>query len=1043
MSSSSPSRSWGERLIARLASTPAIVVDSSGGDDDGGGGGEVVWRRADQLSDVDEIRVGGGGERRGDGGDGRRCDDGMRRTPTFEFPPRNDPPPRGAVRPGSSTPAPSAARSRRGRRAVVDELSRRTIRDPLRSLPARFLGHFLNEVAHRFVPARRDESPDVLAPTTLVAIVAALGLAFVGIGLTGLGVMLVNASARAIGSLCAWMLGCSLSMSNKLAWISIGLVAAAWIRASTTIGEPGANVKATASLAFFPVPSASVVLPWTVAIASTSFCEALIVVLSLLAFSSVLVPGNNARECSPVHAIDAGQYCSDDAESHEPAPYQDVAVATVALLVAATNVLVVAVAANKLERYRIQSEMSDDAGKSDSSGNSSPVELDETSSASSSAFDADSARSRLRTTYGCIRQHVCACHTISILALSTMSMSLILVQALYAYFRKEGMNVIFAMGTVARHIVYIGLGIVILVLLWNSTFAAVAGNGRIPCGEISRCALKKSIMEISSQAVWSTEDTGSSLLGILSNDDGALRYAILEWIVDCWTASPMPTEQAAPSERTASQFGDDSLPPAAMGDKEEESKIKPTTNSCQDGNHLSLDPNPTQGRTAKNSGNTTTNSSTADDLQTSIPSYQSPHRVIAKLDADETLIPTIERYREWVYSLPPSRNAAMCVALWKMCPAITVFAATVLWCVGWSVIESFFVCFMRCVRVSSQIASASNGNGCTILCFILTVLSPVMLLEYHRVQIWWTKTVRCIRSIKYDVTSSDSQIMQRDLAMNLLRADLEDYASQRVVIANFPVDTSYILLRIWLLLIESVSLLEASIPVVRCATVTCAAADLTTNTISLVDLALEVKKRGLLGGVGMIAWDAFCYYLSIELEERKREADDTRSTDQAREEQSDDGEELGGQYTGAAVNAVANFGKLSHNLSCLMEKKKSEHGDERKSDGGDDGNKNNEPTKWLGVVETSNHGVSSEKCTQDDRKSEVPSLGEHNQDDPTSLKQDENFHENCGDHQNENGGLPFLIGGGIALVGAVAGLALHAATSRGKQVGKDPKKDTS
>jgi hypothetical protein len=317
-----------------------------------------------------------------------------------------------------------------------------------------------------------------------------------------------------------------------------------------------------------------------------------------------------------------------------------------------------------------------------------------------------------------------------------------------------------------------------------------------------------------------------------------------------------------------------------------------------------------------------------------------------------------------------------------------------------------------------------------------------MLLEYHRVQIWWTKTASYIKSIEYEVTSSDSQIMQRDLAMNLMRADLEDSASQRVVIANFPVDTSSILLRIWLLLIESVSALEASIPVVRCATVTCAAADLTTNTMSLVDLALEVKKRGLLGGVGMIVWDAFCYNLSIELEQRKREVDDTRSTDQACEEQSDDGEDLGGQYTGAAVNAVANFGKLSHNLSCLMEKKKSEHGDERKRDGGNDGNKNDESTKWLGV-ETSNHGVSSEKCNQDDRKSEVPSLGEHNQDDPTGLKQDGVFHENCGDHQNENGGLPFLIGGGIALVGAVAGIALHAATSRGKQAGKDPKKDTS
>jgi len=565
-------------------------------------------------------------------------------------------------------------------------------------------------------------------------------------------------------------------------------------------------------------------------------------------------------------------------------------------------------------------------------------------------------------------------------------------------------------------------------------------------GEISRCALKRSIVEVSSNAVWSTDDTGSGLLGILSDDDGALRYAVLEWIVDRWTAaSPAPSEGSVPSERTASWHPDDDvpLPAAAMGGNENDSKGAPTSNTFHNGNRPSSDSGPSRGRTASDGIDTAANGGTAaGDRQTGIPSYQSLHRVIAKLDADETLIPTIDRYREWVHSLPPSHNAAVFVALWKMCPATAVFAGAVLWCVARSVIGRSLTCLLLCVRSSPRFASTTtNDNGCTILGFVLVVLSPVMFLEYHRVQMWWTRTANYVRSMEVEAQSSEDRIMQRDLAMNLMTADLAEFASQRVVNANLLVDTSSLLLRVWLLLVESTAVLEAAVPVVRCATVTCAAADLTADTMSLVDLALEVKTRGVVCGIGMIVWDAFCYHLSKELEQRKREADgDSRSTDQARQGHHDDGgEELGGQYTGAAVSAVANFGKLSHNLSCLMEKKKNEDYDGRRSD--DDLDVNDEPTECRPGTEPPNRDVSQGGV----RKSEVPSLGENNQGDPpdASLEQEEDFHENSGDKQKDNGGLLFLIGGGIALAGAVAGLALHGATGKGKQVRKDSEKDSS
>ena len=972
---------------------------------------------------------------------------------------------RGGRRGGDVGRSPSTSSS-----SVEAELRRALIRDPLRSLPPRFLRHLCMEVANRFFASSS------CSWASLVVILAALGLALVATGLAGLGGPLARASSRAAASILAVTLSESVwPAARSLISVVAMVVGVAWIFLWARAGGGGSakNEEKEATTTASPlassssrVPSASVVIPWTVAITSPSSCEALVVVLSLLAlFTTIGIPrdGNAAAgregECPSVPGIndnDAGgtHYCSSDGgvgsfEELDPSSSSSsssslAGVAVVAFLVAAANVLVVSVAADRLERCRNRLESpDDDAGKSnDSSGHS----MAETSSVSSSVALV------LRETCGRIRRHVFACHAISVLALAALSASLVLIRALLGYFREEGMNVIFAMGTATRHIVYIALGIFILVSLWNSTIEAVAttgGNcGMISFGEISRFALKRSIVEVSSNAVWSTDDTGSGLLGILSDDDGALRYAVLEWIVDRWTAaSPAPSERSVPSERTASSHPDDDdpLPAAAMGGKENDSKNGPTSNTFHDGNRPSSDPGPPWGRTASDGSNTAANGGTAaGDRQSGIPSYQSLHRVIAKLDADESLIPTIERYRQWVYSLPPSHNAAMCVALWKMCPATAVFAGAVLWCVARSVIGRSLACLLWCVRSSPRFASTTtNDNGCTILGFVIVVLSPVMLLEYHRVQMWWTRTANYVRSMEVEAQSSDGRIMQRDLAMNLMTADLAEFASQRVANANFLVDTSSLLLRVWLLLVESTSVLEAAVPVVRCATITCAAADLTADTMSLVDLALEVKKRGVVCGIGMIVWDFFCYHLSRELEQRKREADgDSRSTDQARKGHHDDGgEELGGQYTGAAVSAVANFGKLSHNLSCLMEKKKSEDYDGRRSDGGDDLDVNDEPTKCRPGTEPPNRDVSQGGV----RKSEVPSLGENKQCDPpdASLEQEEDFQENSEEKQNDNDGLLFLIGGGIALAGAVAGLALHGATGKCNQARKDSEKDSS
>jgi hypothetical protein len=708
--------------------------------------------------------------------------------------------------------------------------------------------------------------------------------------------------------------------------------------------------------------SISVVLPWIVAITSPSNIETLIIILSLMSFLSVLVPGST------------------------------VFVVFVALLVTVMNIFVISTTATKLKEYdheKNNSKSGDDEVMVNSVvGDSVPVDnLDENNTVIPSSDESDVNKSQIRMTYTYIQQHICECHVISIATLAIMSTILILVQALYSYFRNEGINIIFTFGKVSCHVLYMGIGILMLHELWNSTIFIVTGN-HISWGEVTRSALKQSIIEISSNTVWRKEDIGSSLLGILSDDDGALRYAILEWVIDRWTTPPKPTKQSVPD----------------VGDKEEGRTKYPSSDIF----NISI-------AAATNSSYTTTNSSTSS-RQTSIPSYQSLYKVLNKLDADESLIPTIDRYRNWVYSLPPTQYAAMCVSLWKMCPATTTCSLAVVWWIGYSAV--------------GLIAGVTNGNLRTMMCFIVTVLCPSMLLEYHRVQTWWTRTQSLIVAMEDEVKSGESQMIQRDFTMILLTADSEDSASQRVSNIKFPFDTSSLLLQIWHLLIESITMLESFIPAARCATVAVAATDLTSNTMTLVNFALEIKQRGLLFGVGMIVLDAFGYHLSKELEKRTKEADD--STDRTCEEIYT--AILPGQFTSAAVDAVANVGKVSHNLSCLMVKRNSEQGGNTKSDIDVDIVKE-EVSNSLST-EPPSHDVSLANCTQseiDKNQDNCISLKQE-----TSLKEDEQCKEDVGEEQKgENGGLQVLIGGGIALFGAVAGLAVHAAASKGRHKKKD------
>ena len=910
--------------------------------------------------------------------------------------------------------------------SVKTKLQQTFIHDPLCALPFCFLKHLYYETKLQLTQTwdmyfEHNELQSVLAPLVLIVLIGMFGIALVGSGLYQLGMLVAKSGMHALLSFGKWMIGYALTMGYQILWSSLyscvvlGLGVWVWSKARKipTTTEEMTDKKASNT---WKVPSISTIVPWTIALSSPALYEAVIIILSLRTILPILTQSGTGFE-----SCDAEEepYCLADGNQQSTSHgMSSIAVSVVVLLLAAINVYVVSVAAKMMdEKARSQTKVLEESSLESST--------EEANNSSSSSYI-----SRLHKNYELIQRHAGICHTISIITLAITSVLLLLVQTLYIHYQQEGgrnvlVTLVNQMGTVGFNTVCIGLGIFVLVTLWNITINAITTSDtiiRVSFGQISRSALKKAVIEISSNAVWSSDDTGSSLLGILSDDDGALRLAILEWIIERWTASSnLSSEEESDA---ASSTNQDATPTPTRGDNDNNHDSSRSNNSH---GNISSDSTENIDQSGNNSGDSSGTNNDTPHEPVALPSYQSLQGLIAKLDADETLIPTIERYRAWVYSLPPSRNAATCVALWKMCPAIAILMLSL----GFSLLGGLLTLLLSCMGASS--ASNSRFGFGLLIC---TVLSPLICLEYIRVSRWWMKTTSHLKKLEYDTQSNHEQ-MQRDLVMILLRADAVDDDDQPVINVNLLFDTSSFLLRIWFLLLESISVLESSIPVVRCATVASAAADLTTNTICLVDLALEVKKRGLIGGAGVLIWDAFQHHLSKELKQRKQETYGT-SSDQARgSSETDDAEEeeLGGQYTGAVMSAVGNVGKISHNVSCLV---KSGSRNENDVVEGNDAQ-----------GESSHREDPAEPPHPADKEDKTPSTPENVKEapSPTTIDQDEeeiSVQEKSCEHGNDdNGGLmPFLVGGGIALVGAVAGIAVHAATNNnGQEQDKRRKKD--
>eukprot|EP00984_Skeletonema_dohrnii_P003964 scaffold1355_cov106-Skeletonema_dohrnii-CCMP3373.AAC.8 len=652
-----------------------------------------------------------------------------------------------------------------------------------------------------------------------------------------------------------------------------------------------------------------------------------------------------------------------------------------------------------------------------------------------------SSKSLLGKTSRRMRRYPHECHALGIVTLASFSIALILI--------RDG-NFMFSSLRMLRICLSIGTGIFVLERLWDSILEAIAAKSdrRAAIGmswrNISRTAMKQSLLDLSRSAFWSKDDTGNVVLGILSEEDSELRYAILGWILNQWTATSNdqpaegwratadnhPAEEdsplnESPEERNAPDSAEDSRPPfrpeSVPYARSDDAKFD---TKC--GNNDSY----SEAEFRANSESDRTNVR----RQPSNSSYQSLQSVITRLDADEALIPTIDRYKEWVYSLRPNPNLAFCVAMWKQCPAMVIFGVSIIWYVGRSFLQAI-------VFYTLGSTSTVNVGNFQCVCIIAGVLWPLLLMEYFSLSRWWRTQFKGNEDIPDSV---------------MIMLESEDLSPK---LFFYPIalvtDTSALFLRVWKLLLESISFLESSVPAVRCATVAACTADLAADSLCLVDLVFEVQKRGVIGGVGMLIWDAFNHHLKEELQQRR--SNEGGDTDQGEDE------ELDSKYTGAVINSARNIGKISQNIGGLMNSKKDQEKDGavKSDDNCEEGRSAEEDSSEIPVrracsgkndddvpeVSTEETDSDSSPQAQGDCVKENEATPLESEDAKLETKQTSQEAESEVKTEQKKEGenlMPVLIGGGLAVLGAlVGGITVAAANNKNDEKRRSRESDGS
>lgn len=907
------------------------------------------------------------------------------------------------------------------RQAAKNKLQESLIYHPMRALPFCFLRNLYGELKHELslgwaTYLEANGGHFMFAPITFFILVAILGAALFGSGAFGIGSIVISSATRVGISICKFSMWSVWEMRNHLAllYVVTSLVLGIAIYALTakdSHSKSSQDVARTETESPRWTPDLSTLLSWMIALISPCIYELVVILYSLFAFS---LPIYNKHGIEYESANECGALLT--ATTTSPA----LAASITALLVFLLTCCAVSLLAGYLETGTHESII-------------------------------------VR-----IKRHLNACHTISIVTLGVSAASFLFLRCLYLYYGGSIFTVFSGIGTAGFHLFYMVSGAILL--KWAAEQSIVelhitninddnTEEGNNLFQRMVQNALKHSVYEITTNAVWSDS---SGLSGVLSEDDGTLRFAVLEWLIDRWVSSSSLETSQSTSTPTTSQHAEEDSSSFTSSPNNATPRTQPTNASAY--------ANPTHSSTASDHDHTDNASNS--NVYNSVPSYESLQKVLSKLDADDALLPAIQRYQAWIYSLPPSRNVAMLVAVWKMCPGTIALLLLTLWStllrmkeLSWTFINSW---------LSEECGNTPIPFSQHMAYITVAMLSPILCLEYLRVRRWWARVASNIS----ETESSDETEKVPDSLVIMVGLDFDDDLGSMDRSRQKELTLNYLILRSWDFLLDSIAMLESSIPVVRCATAASAVIKLSSDAVCLLDLAVEIKNRGLLGGIGVLIVDAFNHHLSEEIRRRRQEnIDESASGDRGHPEE----DNIGGKYTSSAISAVGNATKLAHNVSCLCGATATapvhrESQDSKQKPGSaataDDHNPDEDKNNCEGTaLEHSKDEIVQDNVDEPDEESinhdreingKEPPCGEQSKSMPDSVATDaeaaptSSKTEQAGvqtatasnDTDNHNGGgMPLWIGGGLALAGAVVG-GLAVAANMKKEEGKDRKRSS-
>ena len=855
---------------------------------------------------------------------------------------------------------------------IKSHLRQKLVYAPLMSLPGTFLHHLCVEVVDEFrniwERLRGEDFRKVAAPLALALLLLLVAAALVSKGVWSLVVLGVTNAVCMMMSVAVWCVKFYTTVARYTLWTTLFACALGYMVQRLAAREELSIVDWTKT----KMPPAKALLPWVMTVTSLSFYEILTLWLSTgIILRTLLLPWVGTEGCAE------DQVCTEQGTSALGA----VAVLLSATVIAFLNLITV--------RHWVAAKGTKELDDGGADSGKPPT----------SSFYVLVARimpkrllSEFATAYSDVTRNIASCHASSVVYIAAAAVALTLSRVLYD--GRGDLAVI--LGTIGASAAFIALGGFLVVQSWKIASSAVS-DGDLPSftfEELSRRALSSSVAEVTS-SVW-TEEGG--LLGALSGDeDEALKLAVLKWVIDNLKSRGRTDAGDVPSEDVQQVSTD-------MEDDE---------NTIREHSTPSL----SSSRSPERNPDGAPEPAAFTRLDSSRLSYQSLQDLIAKLDADDTLIPSIQRYRTWVYSLPPSNNIAMYLAMWKMCPASFLTGA-----MATRLLIGAFLSVLQLLQSGVHFACAPDfWIRLVVTMATVVILLPTVVIEYERVRIWWAKSSTKLVRVKADHEFPSQADAYKSVI--ILRADWE--MEQPGLILSFVFDSTASFQRIWAILIDSIAALERSVPAVRCATVASATANLTSDSITLVDLAVEVNRRGLLGGIGLLVWDAFQFHLSRELESRSDGTDRGLADD------------CGGKYTSAVVGAVQNVGKIGHNINQMRISRQSspgEHEDTSEPCDPGDGRSTSAPEDEASrrseesEVKVASNNVDPE-CTDTDQTCEdvrpedaslVNSARDDNETQDTKA-------EGSNEEEKEGNHLLPLVGGGLALLGtAVATIAISA-----------------